>query len=154
MLTIRYPSFFNLPDLSNTLEEMDRMRRRMDRLLSTYTGAGGLPGVSGVFPPLKVHEEDGKICVEAEVPGIKAEDIQISVVDRTLTLSGERRPEEVADVSFHRRERTYGSFHKAVSLPEDVNTEAVQAECKNGVLRIVIPKAEHAKPRKITVQTA
>jgi HSP20 family protein len=153
MLTIRYPLFMNFPNLSDTLEEMDRMRRRMDRVLDAFSGGGGLPAISGVFPPIKVREENGTIHVEAEVPGIRAEDIDISVTGRTLTLKGERKPEEASGASFHRRERGYGSFHKAVTLPEDVNAEAIEAECKDGVLKIVLPKAEHAKPRKIAVKT-
>jgi HSP20 family protein len=92
------------------------------------------------------------IYVEAEIPGIKAEDLDISVVGRTLTLSGERKPEEAQDVNYHRRERKWGSFRKALTLPEDVNADAILAECKNGVLKITLPKAENVKPRKITIK--
>ena len=152
MLSVRYPSFWNFPDLSNTLEELDRMRRRMDRLFSAVSG-GAFPDASGVFPPIKVREGGDAIHVEAEVPGVRAEDMDISVIGRTLTLKGERKAENGKDVSFHRRERGCGVFHKAVTLPEDVNGEAIEAEYKDGVLRIVLPKAEHAKPRKITVKT-
>ena len=153
MLSVRYPSFWDLPDLSSTMEQLDSMRRRMDRLFSAVAGVGPFPATSGVFPPLSVREEDGVIHVEAEVPGIRAEDIDISVIGRTLTLKGERKPEDTGNVSFHRRERGYGAFHKAVTLPEDVNGEAIEAEYKDGVLRIALPKAEHAKPRKIAVKT-
>ena len=151
MAIFRYPSL-RWPDFSGALDDFERARRQMDRLLSVFGGAGSGPAVSGVFPPLVVTDDADKIYVEAEIPGIKAEDLDISVVGRTLTLSGERKPEQAQDVNYHRRERKWGSFRKALTLPEDVNAEAIKAECKNGVLRIELPKAEHSKPRKITIQ--
>jgi HSP20 family protein len=125
----------------------------MDRLLSVFTGGASSPASSGVFPPLVVTEDVDTIYVEAEIPGIKAEDLDISVVGRTLTLSGERKPEDAQDVNYHRRERKWGSFRKALTLPEDVNAEAVRAECKDGVLKLVLPKPEHVKPRKISIKS-
>lgn len=152
MAIIRYPNWL-WPDVNTVVDDFEKARRQMDRLLSAFTGAGSAPTVSGVFPPLVVKEDGDKICVEAEIPGIKSEDLDISVVGRTLTLSGERKPDETEDVNFHRRERKWGSFRKALTLPEDVSPEAIQAECKNGVLKIVLPKAESAKPRKITIKS-
>jgi len=124
----------------------------MDRLLSVFSSGGPSAAASGVFPPLVVTEAEDMIYVEAEIPGIKAEDLDISVVGRTLTLSGERKPEEAQDVNYHRRERKWESFRKALTLPEDVNADAILAECKNGVLKITLPKAENVKPRKITIK--
>jgi HSP20 family protein len=124
----------------------------MDRLLSVFTGGASSPESSGVFPPLIVAEDGDAIYVEAEITGIKAEDLDISVVGRTLTLSGERKPEETENVCYHRRERKWGSFRKALTLPDDVNPDAIRAECKNGMLKLVLPKAEHVKPRKITIK--
>ena len=151
MAVFRYPNW-RWPDVSNALEDVERARRHMDRLLSVFTGGASTPASSGVFPPLIVTEDEETINVEAEIPGIKAEDLDISVVARTLTLSGERKPEETQDVCYHRRERKWGSFRKALTLPDDVNPDAIQAECKNGMLKLVLPKAEHVKPRKITIK--
>ncbi len=151
MAVLRYPNW-RWPDFSGAMEDFERARRQMDRLLTVITGAGTSTAVSGVFPPLLVREEGDKIYVEAEIPGIRAEDLDISVVGKTLTLSGERKPDEAEDATFHRRERKWGSFRKALTLPEDVNQDAIHAECKNGVLKIVLPKAEHAKPRKIEIK--
>ncbi|MGO9021128.1 MAG: Hsp20/alpha crystallin family protein [Syntrophobacteraceae bacterium] len=151
MAIFRYPNW-RWPDVSSALEDVERARRQMDRLLSVFTGGVSSPTSSGVFPPLIVTEDEGTIYVEAEIPGIKAEDLDISVVGRTLTLSGERKPEETQGVNYHRRERKWGSFRKALTLTDDVNPEAIQAECKNGMLKLVLPKAEHAKPRKITIK--
>jgi HSP20 family protein len=150
MTILRYPNWL-WPDFSRALEDVERARGQMDRLLSAFVGTGDAPAVSGVFPPLMVKECGDRLCVEAEVPGIKPEDIQISVIGKTLTLAGERKPEETGGVSYHRRERKWGGFRKAITLPDEVNQDAVQAECKNGVLKIVLPKAEHAKPRKIEI---
>ncbi|MFZ0928520.1 MAG: Hsp20/alpha crystallin family protein [Syntrophobacteraceae bacterium] len=151
MAIFRYPNW-RWPDVSSALEDVERARRQMDRLLSVFTGGVASPTSSGVFPPLIVTEDEGTIYIEAEIPGIKAEDLDISVVGRTLTLSGERKPEETQGVNYHRRERKWGSFRKALTLTDDVNPEAIQAECKNGMLKLVLPKAEHAKPRKITIK--
>lgn len=152
MAIIRYPNWL-WPDFSSALEDVERARRQMDRLVSAFTGAGAGPMASGVFPPLVVREDGGRICVEAEVPGITPEDIEISVHGKTLTLSGQRKPEEAPNGNYHRRERKWGSFSKAITLPEEVDPEKVQAECKDGVLKIVLPKAEHMKPRKIAIKS-
>ncbi|MGA2940247.1 MAG: Hsp20/alpha crystallin family protein [Syntrophobacteraceae bacterium] len=151
MAVFRYPNW-RWPDVSSALEDFERARRQMDRLLSVFTGGVSSPASSGVFPPLILTEDEDTIYVEAEIPGIKAEDLDISVVARTLTLSGERKPEETENVCYHRRERKWGSFRKALTLPDDVNPEAIQAECKNGMLKLVLPKSEHVKPRKITIK--
>jgi HSP20 family protein len=151
MAVFRYPNW-RWPDVSSAMEDVERARRHMDRLLSVFTGGASSPASSGVFPPVIVTEDGDTIYVEAEIPGIKAEDLDISVVGRTLTLSGERRLEETENVNYHRRERKWGSFRKALTLPDDVNPDAVHAECKNGMLKLVLPKSEHAKPRKITIK--
>ncbi len=151
MAIFRYPGW-RWPDMPGALEDFEKARRQMDRLLSAFTGGSEAVTSSGVFPPLIVTEEEDKICVEAEISGIKAEDLDISIVGRTLTISGERKPEEAQDVNYHRRERKWGSFRKALTLPEDVSGDGVRAECRDGLLRLVLPKPEHVKPRKITIQ--
>ena len=150
MAIFRYPNW-RWPDLPGAMEDFERARRQMDRLLSAFSGTG-TGASSGVFPPLILTEDQDKIYVEAEIPGIKAEDLDISIVGRTLTISGERKPEETEGVNYHRRERKWGSFRKALTLPEDVDTEAVKAECKDGLLKLVLTKPEHVKPRKITIK--
>ncbi len=151
MAVVRYPSMSNW---MNPMAEMMRMKRDMERLFSGFTGKGWAsafePG-SGVFPALNVNEDGEKVYVEAELPGIKAEDLDISVVGNTLTLKGERKPDAVENVSYHRRERQTGKFHKALTLPFDVDADRVEAHCKDGVLKLTLPKAEHAKPKKIAI---
>ena len=151
MAIIRYPNWL-WPDFSSALDDFEKARRQMDRLVSAFTGPGASPEVSGVFPPLVIKEEGEKVSVEAEIPGINPGDIDINVHGKTLILSGERKPEKTEGASFHRRERKWGSFRKAITLPDEVNADAVEAECKNGVLKIILPKAEQAKPKKIAIK--
>lgn len=152
MAIIRYPNW-PWPDFSTAREDFERARRQMDRLVSAFTGHGTEPVVSGVFPALVVKEDGDKIIVEAELPGISPQDLDINVHGNTLTLSGERKPDTVDGASYHRRERKWGCFRKAITLPDEVNPEAVHAECKNGVLKIVLPKAEQVKPKKIAIKS-
>lgn len=149
MAIVRYPRFL---DYSNPFQELERMRREMDRLFTGLMGEGGQRISSGVYPAVNIYEGADTFFVEAELPGIKSEDLDIAVEGNTLTLRGQRKGEEEEGLSYHRRERKLGTFHKAVTLPSDVNSEKVSAQFKNGVLKLVLPKAEHAKPRKITVK--
>lgn len=150
MVPVRFPSFMSFPAI---FQEMERMKRDMDRLLSPFMRQ--VPADSGVFPPLNVIEEEDSIVVQAELPGVKPEDIEISLEGNTLILSGERKLSGFGDgkVSFHRRERAEGRFRKAITLPVEINADAVEARCEHGILKLVLPKAEHAKPKKIQVLT-
>ncbi|MBZ4659557.1 MAG: Hsp20/alpha crystallin family protein [Desulfacinum sp.] len=132
--------------------EMERLRSEMDRL---FTGFQGLrPGRVGVFPLLNVSEDKNNIYVRAELPGMNPDDIEISVEGDTLTIRGERKPAEVSDkVSYHRREREFGRFRRSLTLPTRINVDAVDATFKNGVLTIVLPKAEEVRPKQIPVKT-
>lgn len=150
MAIVRYPRF---TEFANPFVEMERLKREMDRLFSDAMGRGPAAPASGVFPALNVNEDADKVYVQAELPGFKPEDLDISVEKETLTLRGERKSEEVADASYHRRERRTGRFHKALTLPYAVNTDGVQAEFKDGVLKLILPKAEHVKPKKIAIKT-
>jgi HSP20 family protein len=129
------------------------MRREMDRLFGSFWGGASPTSGSGVFPAFNVREDGEKYYVEAEIPGIKPEDIDIAVEGNTLTIRGERKSDGMENAGYHRRERKAGKFQKALTLPAEVNGEAVGAEYKEGVLRVVLPKAEHAKPKKITVKS-
>lgn len=149
MAIIRYPT---LADFTNPFREMDRLKREMDRIFADVMGrAPGALG-SGVFPALNVYEVADKIVVQAELPGFKAEDIEISVERETLSLRGERKAEEMENVSYHRRERRTGKFQKSLTLPYEINVDGVEAHFKDGVLKLTLPKAEHVKPKKISIK--
>jgi HSP20 family protein len=139
----------------NPLDEIDRMRRQMERLSSGLSGI--LPGepASGVFPLMNVTEDKNNYYVRAELPGIKAEDLNISATDDSLTVEGERKlPDAESGATYHRRERDYGRFSRILTMPGTVNAEAINAKMADGVLTVILPKAEAAKPKQISVKAA
>jgi HSP20 family protein len=107
---------------------------------------------AGGYPSFNVWEEGDVVYAEAEVPGVKAEDLDISVVGKELTVKGRRVGATAAEATYHRRERGTGEFARTVKLPVDVDAEKVEASLVDGVLTITLPKAETAKPRKINVK--
>ncbi len=105
------------------------------------------------IPPVDVYSDDAKLVVQAELPGIKQEELDVNFHDGVLTIKGERKHEsETKEEGYHRVERTYGTFHRAVRLPAEVDGEKAKAELKDGVLTITLPKAEQAKARKIKIE--
>jgi len=106
------------------------------------------------MPLVDIYENDRhELLIKAEMPGMKREDIDIKVENNTLTIRGERRREsEVREEQYHRVERSYGSFSRSFSLPSTVDSEKVSAEYKDGVLTILLPTREEAKPRQVAVQ--
>jgi HSP20 family protein len=103
-------------------------------------------------PVVDVYDNDDSVVIKAELPGIEKEDIEIDVKDRVLTLKGERSSEnEVKDDNYYRRERCFGKFERAFTLPADVDPDKIKADYKDGVLKIDIPKPEEKKPRQITI---
>ena len=106
-------------------------------------------------PPLNVWSNEDETIVQAELPGLAADDIDISVVQNTLTLRGSRKPEELKEgESYHRRERGAGRFVRSLELPFEVDNSKVMAECKHGVLSIRLPRAEEHKPKKIAIKVS
>ena len=104
-------------------------------------------------PALDISERKDAYVVTVEVPGIKAEDLDITLEDGLLTIKGERRfTQESSDQQFHRVERRYGSFRRSITLPSQVQADQIEASFENGVLEVVVPKAEEAKPKKISVR--
>jgi HSP20 family protein len=117
-------------------------------------GLGQEPGRSNAWvPAVDIKETAGSLILTAELPGLKKEDVQLSIENHVLTLSGERRFEkDVEEENYHRVERTYGSFTRSFTLPDNVRTEEVDASFEHGVLTIQLPKTEEAKPRKIAIR--
>jgi HSP20 family protein len=130
------------------------MRREMDRLSETLSRGWGEPA-AGVFPLMNVTEDKDNYYIRAELPGIKADELDMSVTADTLSLSGERKiPAEDEKAQYHRREREAGRFSRIITLPAQVDAGKAEAHCADGVLTVVLPKAEEAKPRQITVKTS
>ena len=130
----------------------DRMDRLFDDSLARLRGAEDDMSLSNWSPSVDVYETTENIVIKAEVPGVKKEDISVEVKDNTLYLKGERKFEkDVKEENYHRMERSYGSFRRVFSLPATVEQDKVKASFKDGVLEIMLPKAEKAKPKKIAV---
>ncbi|HEY6552801.1 MAG TPA: Hsp20/alpha crystallin family protein [Vicinamibacteria bacterium] len=103
-------------------------------------------------PAVDIYEKDGNIVLKAELPGIDAKDVDVSVENNILTLRGERRfDQEVQRENYQRVERSYGAFTRSFTLPTVVDTEKIKAEFKDGVLRMTLPKKEEAKPKQISI---
>jgi HSP20 family protein len=134
--------------------ELERMRREMDRLFGDLTEGIFREPRAGVYPLVNVTEGSDNYYIRAELPGIKAEDLDVSVTGNSLSIAGERKiPAEDEKAKYHRREREAGKFSRIISLPAQVDTTRVEASCVDGILTVVLPKSEAAKPKQITVKT-
>lgn len=136
-------------DLVSIQDELNRLFGR------TFSGAEPLrPSAAGSWmPSMDVYETEDQIVAKIELPGIDPEAVDVSVEDSTLTVSGSRElSNEVKEEHCHRLERRYGSFTRAITLPQTVDTEKVQARFDKGVLTVEVPKVERAKPKKIQVK--
>ena len=139
------------------VQEVDRLRREMNRLVEGTMGRPFL-GTTGfetrLFPLLNVRDARESFVVTAEIPGMKTDDLEIKIEGDTLTLKGERKPEDVGvNASYHRRERATGVFQRSMTLPGKVDADKVNATYKNGVLTVTLAKEKAAVPRQITVKT-
>ena len=137
-----------------TRNPLHQLRGEMDRLLTGLVGpaADGLwPAVFRGQPAVNVWEKDDALMVEMEVPGIKGDEVDVSVAGGELSIRITRPDTAEKGVKYHRRERPVGSFSRVVRLPVEVDAERVEAELHDGVLTVTCPKAENAKPRKINV---
>jgi HSP20 family protein len=109
---------------------------------------------AGVFPLTNATEDKENYYVRAELPGLKAADLDIHVTGNSLSIAGERKiPEEKKNAKYHRRERESGTFSRMITLPGQINTAKVQATCVDGVLTVTLPKAADAKPKQISVKS-
>jgi HSP20 family protein len=138
---------------SGSLSPLMQWHRDIDRLMQDVFTRGATVAAVGVgsFPPLNVWEDGDALYAEAEVPGVKSEDLEVSVLAGDLTIRGQRTSNDSDGANFLRRERATGSFNRVLRLPIEVDAENVEATLRDGVLLIRLPKAESAKPRKIAV---
>ena len=126
-------------------------REPLFRLIDNFFGGEEIANRTWV-PPVDIQETEDAFRLFAELPGLTKEDIQITLENNVLRLSGERKLEkDVKKDNYQRIERVYGSFARSFSLPHQVNSEGVTASFENGVLTVSVPKAEQSKPRKISI---
>src|SRR5438132_2516133 len=145
---LRYPR----GDLSAALDRITSMRAELDRMYdSTFGSSFRSPAsLSGWNPAVNVYQDKEQFIVVAELPGLKKEEIEISLHDNTLALSGERKREGSSEQGLL-TERFYGKYQRSVTLPTAVDPDKVTATYKDGLLQVVLPKAEEAKPKQIEV---
>ncbi|MHB1185658.1 MAG: Hsp20/alpha crystallin family protein [Desulfobulbia bacterium] len=134
----------------NPWADFERMRRELDAL---FQGSGQEAGGRGtVFPALNISEDSGNLYVRAEIPGVPAGEVEISIEGDTLTIRGERKTCTAEEkYSYHRRELECGRFSRAITLPAKVQVDRIGAQAANGIVTITLPKAEAVKPRQIKV---
>ncbi len=125
----------------------------MERMLREAVAPGKSPVTAGAFSPaLDVHESEDAYTIHVELPGVAADDVELTLEENVLTIAGERSfYDEVDADDFRRVERSFGRFHRAVRLPDRVAGDQVTARHADGLLTIVVPKAEEAKPRRIAI---
>ena len=145
MLTTRWHPFVDFQS------DMNRVRDEMDRLFGRYTGRR-FPLASPSYPLLNVSEDDDRVYVEAELPGMEMDDLEILVHGNQLSIKGQRPKPSGEEKTWHRQERGYGKFTRMVELPFELEQAKVEAQFKNGVLTITLPKREESKPRRIEVK--
>ena len=132
---------------------VDELRREMDRLLDNFgVSRGRWPYARPTaFPAVNVWDAGDTVCLEAEIPGVDKQDLEIFAVGNELTIKGRRQPLE-GKLTYHRQERGTGEFTRVLTLPVDVNADKVDAVLDNGVLTVHLPKAEAAKRKQIAVK--
>ena len=141
-------------------QDLLAIQDEMNQLFGQATGQGGRTtggeaGTRAWAPALDIAERNDAYVVTVEVPGIKPEQLDITLENGALTISGERRFEtETKEQQFHRIERRYGAFRRSITLPNRVKADAIDASFEDGVLRVVVPKAEEAKPKRIEVRAS
>jgi HSP20 family protein len=151
-MIFRQPFYSPSWGLGSAFEELERMRRRLDEMSGGFERRPYRVLGAGVFPLINLTEDKDNYYVRAEMPGLKADELSISVTANNLSISGERKiASEGENVRYHRREREAGTFNRVVGLPGEVDADKVEANHVNGILTVVIPKAETAKPKQITV---
>jgi HSP20 family protein len=149
MAIVRWEPFRDLLSLQ------ERMNRLFDESFrgASRTGASDDWALGGSWAPaVDIYEQDGNIVMKAELPGVDPKDVDVRLENNTLTLRGERKlDKEVKQENYHRVERSYGSFSRSFTLPSVVDQGNIKADYRDGVLKLVLPKREEAKPRQIQI---
>lgn len=147
----RDPNWRNLNSWS-PFEELNRMRRDMERLTEGFTRGYARSSGAGVFPLMNLTEDNDAYYIRAELPGLTADEIDLSVTGDSISISGERIITHEENAKYHRRERESGRFNRILNLPGQIDVDKVDASSVAGVLTIRLPKSEAAKPRQITIK--
>jgi len=149
MAVVRWEPFRDLLSLQ------DRMNRMFDESYRGRSASDDWALGGSWAPAVDIYEHEGNIVLTAELPGVDPKDVDIRVENNVLTLRGERKwSDEVQRESYHRVERAYGTFARSFTLPNVVDTEKIKADFEDGMLKLVLPKREEAKPKQISINVA
>ena len=130
---------------------LNQLHQELERSRDDKSGEGAVATAEWA-PSVDIKEEVDKFVIHADIPGVKPEDIEVSMEAGVLTVKGEKESEAKTEKEGYKRvERTYGSFYRRFSLPDTADGDAINAKCKHGVLEITIPKREAVKPKRISV---
>ncbi len=141
------------PVLSDVQALQNRIGRLFDEAMRGWPGEDGSPMIGSWAPPVDIFEDHDSVQIAAELPGVKPEEVKISLENNVLTIRGEKR--QVAEEKtehVHRYERCYGVFERSFTVPSTVDADRIQASYEHGVLTVRLPKVEKTKPRQIAVK--
>ncbi len=142
-----------LPRKRTRRDDLWDLRKEVDRLFREFIEGPTRDRETIYLPALDIYEEEDKVVIEAEIPGVNKEDIKINVEDNVLTIKAEKKKEEkVKDKDIIYEEIAYGMYAREIELPHTVDTEKIEAVYENGVLKISLPKKEEVKPKQIEVK--
>ena len=144
MLFDNWNPFF---DVAKTLEEFDRMFGAVGRPI----GLRSVP--RGTFPPINLYNKDDRVVLVAELPGLEAKDIDLTVLGDSVTLKCERKEQAAENERFYRKERAAGTFTRTVTLPDTVDPDSVKATYRNGLLSVEMEKVQEARAKKIKIKS-
>ncbi len=141
----------------NDPDPISRWRNEVERLFESFVAEAPAFGPfarreARAFPAMNSWQDDHNLYAEAEIPGLKMDDVEVLVVGNELTVKGERKPLKQPGLVYHRQERGTGAFGRSIRLPVDIDAGKVEAHLQDGVLKVTLPKAEAAKPRKVEVK--
>lgn len=141
-------------ELAASPSELLSIQREMNRLFDTFARSDDeATGLSMWTPTVDIAERDDEYVVRMELPGVRKEDVRITIENNVLTIRGEKKQEQtVSDDAFRRVERSYGSFQRSFTLPVAVRADEIDAVAQDGVLTVQLPKAEEARPKQIEVK--
>jgi HSP20 family protein len=140
----------------NPMRDFTSVQEEMNRVLSGVFGSRFTDEGALVWhPPIDIEEQPDRYTVQVELPGMKPEDLKITLEDNHLVIRGEKtRTEEQKNATYHKVERVYGTFERSFTLTHAVKADKIEATYRDGVLEVTVPKAEEAKPREIQIKTA
>jgi len=153
MLRTQWDPFEDLPSAQDELSQMNPMLAHALGLHGQRQAAAASSTQAAWAPALDISERKDAYLVTVELPGVKLDDLQITLEGGLLTIQGERQfAPDASEQQFHRVERRYGAFRRSITLPAHVQADAIEATVDDGVLQIMVPKMEEAKPKRIEVR--